>query len=278
MKTLNFALPVMILALVILACGGKTETEEVKSGRLRFVQTLNYGSVGTHGGQGWYVSDSHFYVNDDTWSPDGIKVKDIGGCDASPNKTVEALKCYDFADQKESVHILRMKADKPEWITASDSDYQGGKNLGEWVGDGHWLIYKDYYFNLETSEKREIKGLPDFPKNYFRATSPDLDAIVYEETCFVPRYDLPPGASVEKETDKQCKLHQEHLDKGIAAFWLIDARTGTVKILELRKDKYDWLTWKQEQFRSRSDWLDYFQKQLVWEKDKKGKYQLSYPN
>jgi len=267
----------MILLLVVLACGGKTDTEEVKSGRLKFVETLKYGSVGTHGSQGWYVSDRNFYVNGESWSPSGIKVKDIAGCDSSPNQAVEALKCYDFQDQKESVHILRMKADKPEWVTASDADYRGGKNLGEWVGEGHWLIYKDYYFNVETSEKRNIKGLPDFPEEYYRATSPDLGTIVYEETGFNTRYDLPPGADLEKERAKQYKLFYEHIDKGIAGFWLIDANTGKVTLLELKKEKYDWLRWDQKKFHSRSDWLAYFQKQLVWEKDKSGKYQLAYP-
>lgn len=277
MKKLNPFFAMMLLLFVILACGGKTKTEEVKSGRLKFVEVLKYGSVGTHGSQGWYVSDRNFYVNGGSWSPDGIKAKDIAGCDSSPNKAVEALKCYDFEHQKESVHILRMNADKPEWVTASDADYRGGKNLGEWVGDGHWLIFIDYYFNVETSEKSKIKGLPDFPESYFRATSPDLGTIVYEETCFIPRYDLSPDVPLEKERDKQCKLNQEHIDKGIAGFWIIEAKTGKVTILELKKEKYDWLYWNQKTFHSRSDWLDYFQEQLVWEKDKNGKYQLVYP-
>lgn len=267
----------MILLLAILACG-KTETKEVKSGRLKFVKTLKYGSVGTHGSQGWYVSDQHFFVSDLRWSPDGTKVKDIANCDANPNVAIEALKCYSFADSKESVYILRMKANNPEWITASNPEYKGGKNLGEWVGDGHWLLFKDYYFNVETSEKRDIKGLPDFPQSFFRATSPDLETIVYEETGFDSRYDLPPGADVEKEREKQYKVFYDHLHSGIAAFWLIEVRTGKVTILELKKDKYEWLSWKHENFLSQDSWLDYFQKQLVWEKDKNGKYQLVYPN
>lgn len=168
MKKPDSVLAMLILLVAIMACGGKSQTEELKSGRLKFVKTLKYGSAGTHGSQGWYVSDRHFYVNDLAWSPTGVKTKDIAGCDASPNKAVEAIKCYSFEDSKESVYILTMKADKPEWVTASDSEYRGGTNLGEWVGDGHWLIFKDYYFDVQTSEKKDIKGLPDFPKNYFR--------------------------------------------------------------------------------------------------------------
>ena len=277
MKKLNPVLALLILLLVILACGGKTETEEVKSGRLKFVKTLNYGSVGTHGSQGWYVSDQKFYVNDESWSPGGIKVKDIAGCDASPNKAVEALKCYDFADQKESVHILRMKADKPEWITASDSDYRGGNNLGEWVGDGHWLIYKDYYFNVETSEKEKLKACLIFLKSIFAQPRPIWERLFMKKLVLTPGMICRPAPTLKKKERNNTKLFYDHIDKGIAAFWLIDATTGKATILELKKDKYDWLRWKQEKFHSKSDWLDYFRKQLVWEKDKSGKYQLVYP-
>ena len=100
---------------------------------------------------------------------------------------------------------------------------------------------------------------------------------MYEETGFDSRYDLPSGADVEKEREKQYKVFYGHIDQGIKAFWLIDAKTGQVKLLELKKDKYDWLDWKHDKFSSKSDWLSYFQQQLVWEKDKSGTYQLTYP-
>ena len=277
MKTLNVILPIMILLLIVLGCGSESKTEEIKSGRLKYVEKLRYGSVGTHGSQGWYVDDRYFKVNDKHWSPDGIKVDDdIGSCYASPNETVEAINCHSFANSKEIAYLLRMKDDKPEWVIASEMEYSGGDNLGIWVGDGCWLLFKDYFFNVETSERKEINGLPDYPQDHFRAVSPDLGTIVYEETGFDRRFDLPSDVSHEDEIHQQYKLFYEHVDKGILAFWLIDAASGKVKLLELKKEKYP--IFSRTNNHSQVDWLRDFQKMLVWEKDKNGKDQLVYPN
>lgn len=274
---LDSVLAAMVLVASVLACGGsKTETQEFKSGRLKYVEHLNYGSVGTHGGQGWYVSDRNLFVNDQRWSPDNIKVKDIADCEPSPNKSVEALKCYSFADGKEAVFVLRMKDDSPEWVIASDALYGSGDNLGEWVGEGHWLLFTDYCFNVATSERKAIKGLPDYPGKYFRAAAPDLKTIIYEEYCFTTRFDLPSGKPHDEEIAKQCKLSNEHNSKGIIALWLIDTDTGDVKILELKKEKYPELN-RSNNHKERA-WLETFQKMLVWKKDKTGRDRLAYPN
>ena len=270
-------LSTMFLLAVVLACGAsKSKTQEFKSGRLKYVETLGYGSVGSHGSQGWYVSDRNFYVNEKRWTPTGIKVKDIAGCEPSPNTTVEALRCYSFADSKEAVFVLRMKDDQPEWVTASDAPYGSGDNLGEWVGEGRWLLLKDYYFNVSTSERKTIRGLPEYPGKYFRGASPDLKTIIYEEYCFTTRFDLPPGKPRDAEIEKQCHLSNEHIDQGIIAFWLIDAETGEVKSRELKKQKYP--TLNRSDNRTEREWLENFQKMLVWQKDKDGKDRLAYPN
>lgn len=267
----------MVLVVLVLACGAsKTETQEFKSGRLKYVETLNYGSVGTHGGQGWYVSDRNLYVNESRWTPDGIKVKDIADCEPSPNTSIEALKCYSFAASKEAVFVLRMKNDRPEWVTASDALYGSGDNLGEWAGEGRWLLFTDYYFNVVTSERKAIKGLPDYPGKYFRAASPDLKTVIYEEYCFTTRFDLPSGKPHDDEIEKQCNLSNEHVAKGIIALWVIDTDTGDVKILELKKQKYPALD-RSNNHKERA-WLESFQKMLVWEKDKNGRDRLAYPN
>jgi hypothetical protein len=275
----NILLIIAAALLIALGCGGETKKEEIKSGRVKFVQTLRYGRAGIHSGRGWTVEDRNLFVNDREWSPEGIKVNDdIADCEASPNEMVEALKCYSFSHAKATTFILRMNGEKPEWIMASELPIaSGGDDLGEWTGEGHWLLFRNYFFNVETSEKKEVKGLPDDPEKRFRANSPDLETIVYEETCFLKRSDLP-DTEAEKERDRQCKIFDEHREKGIAAFWLIDAQTGNVKILEVKKEKYDWLDWQTRKFSSKSDWLDYFQKQLIWEKDTAGKYQLKFPD
>jgi hypothetical protein len=267
----------MVSVALVLACGAsKTETREIKSGRLKYVETLGYGSVGSHGSQGWYVSDRNFYVNEKRWTPDASKVKDIAGCEPSPNTSVEALKCYSFADSKEAVFVLRMINDKPDWVTASDASYGSGDNLGEWAGEGRWLLFKDYYFNVSTSERREIKGLPEYPGKYFRAASPDLKTIIYEEYCFTARFDLPNDKARDQEIERQCKLSNEHIAKGKIAFWLIDAGTGEVKILELKKQNFPMLN--RSTNRAEREWLEHFQKLLVWQKDKNGRDRLAYPH
>lgn len=266
----------MIFLGLILACGTSSKTEELKSGRLKYVETLKYGPAGVHGQPGWYVTDRNFYVNEERWSPDGIKVKDIAGCKASPNASVEALKCYSFADSKEAVFILRMNNDRPEWVTASDALYGSGDNLGEWVGEGHWLLFTDCYFNVATSERKAIKGLPDAPGKYFRGASPDLKIVIYEEYCFTTRFDLPPGKPRDEEIEKQCKLSNEHVARRIIAFWLIDTDTGDVKILELKKEKYPALD--RSNNNKEREWLKNFQEMLVWEKDKNGKDRLASPS
>jgi hypothetical protein len=272
---INCAISVTILLVTVLACAQKTDKEEAESGRLNFVKTLKYGSVGTHGSQGWYVSDRNFYVNSKHWSPPGIKVADIAGCKASPNTSVEALTCYSFADSKEAVFVLRMKDDQAEWITVSDVPYGSGDNLGEWVGDGKWLLFRDYYFNVSTSERKPVKGLPDNPGKYFRAASPDLKTVIYEEYCFTTRFDLPQDNKRDALIQKQCQQSNDHNEKGLIAFWLIDTETGRIKLLELKKETYPILD--RSKTGTKSGFNGAFRQMLVWKKDSSGKDQLIYP-
>ncbi len=262
-----------VLALGSTACA-KSKKEEHQSGRLNYVETLKYGAAGTHGSHGWYVSAQHFYVDGQRWSPPNMKMNDVARCEPSPNQSVEALKCSSFADLKESSFVLRMKDNRPEWVTVSSHEYRGGNNLGEWVGDGRWLLFRDYYFNVLTSERRAIKGLPDDPGKYFRAASPDLKTIIYEEYCFIGRPDLPDDDQKEKKTTEQCQVSSQHATKGVFAFWLIDAETGAVKILELKRDNYPTID------RGKSGAAGYnarFQELLTWKKDSIGKDELVSP-
>jgi hypothetical protein len=144
-----------------LACASKSKKEDHKSGRLNYVETPNYGPAGVHGQPGWYVVDRNFYVNDKRWSPPGIKVKDIGSCYPGPNPTVEALMCHSFAEMKQWVFVLHMKDDQPEWVTAFDAEIGSGNDGGEWVGDGHWLLFRDYYLDHKDAKVRAaaVSGL-----------------------------------------------------------------------------------------------------------------------
>ncbi len=268
----NLVCLVTVCIFLISSCGRKTELKEYKSGRLNFVETLKFGSVGTHGSQGWYVNDRRFFVNGRSWKPVGINVDDtIGGCETTPNETVEALKCYGFSDLNETVFILRMENDKPDWQILSQQKYESGKNLGEWAGDGKYIIFKDLLYNIEKNERTEIKGLPDYPRDAFRGTSPDLEKIVYQGDCF---YGGNVSVEVERRRNQTCDNFTDNRKKKIEVLWIIEAETGETKLLKSSVDKYDWLVWNQDKFRTKSDWLGYFNRQLVWEKDKDGKYQL----
>jgi len=270
-----------VLIFALLGCNpfGRSKTEEIKSGRLKYIETLRYGRVGTHGGNGWYVDDREFSVNGKSWSPQGINVNDeIGDCEASPNETVEALKCYSFKDSKEIVYVLTIKNDKADWTIAFKDEYikSGGDNLGEWVNDGKSVIFKDFFYTVQTGEKQEIKGLPDYPYNHFRAVSPDLKTILYQGSCFNSRVEK--SEEAKKTDDKICGERERLVKNKLEVLWVIEAETGKTKLVELSRDKYDWLIWNSNTTGSRNDWLKSFQNRLVWEKDKDGKYKLVFPN
>ncbi|HYW73280.1 MAG TPA: hypothetical protein VE961_19825 [Pyrinomonadaceae bacterium] len=245
-----FWLMVGALALGSLACD-KRETEEHKSGRLNWVENLAYGPAGVHGQPGWHRTGQHLYVNDRRWSPPNIKMDDIARCEESPNPSVEALKCYSFAEGKESAFVLHMKGNEPEWLTASSQDYGGGYNLGEWAGDGRWLLFRDYYFDVTTGERKPVKGLPDYPGKGFRGASPDMKTIVYEHSP-----------------------SNEEIDRRVIPVWLIDADTGTVKIIELSKDKYPAIDVSQSGEAGRNA---RFKSLLVWKRDDSGRDRLVEP-
>lgn len=278
---LNLSILFAVLLFTIVGCipFGRSKTEEIKSGRLKFIKTLRYGKAGVHGGNGWYVDDREFSVNDRSWSPQGIDVNDeIGDCEASPNETIEALKCYSFKNSKETVYVLRMKDDKPDWTVAYQDEYikGGGNSLGEWIDGGRSLIFKDFFYTVQTGEKQEIKGLPDYPSNYFRAVSPDLKTILYQGFCFNSHVEL--TEEVRKTTDQTCRERERFINNKLEVLWIIEAETGKTKLVEVSRDKYDWLIWNREKFSSQREWLDFFQKQVVWGKDKDGKYRLVFPN
>jgi len=276
---LSILLAVLLFAVVGCSLFGRSKTEESKSGRLKYIETLRYGRVGTHGGNGWYVDDRKFSVNGKSWSPQGIDINDeIGDCEASPNETVEALKCYSFKDSKEIVYVLTMNDSKADWAIAFKDEYikSRGDNLGEWVDDGKALIFKDFFYHVQTGEKQEIKGLPDYPSNHFRAVSPDLKTVVYQGYCFNSYVET--SEEVKKTADKICDEREQLINKNLEVLWIIEAETGKTKLVEVSRDKYDWLIWDSNTTGSRNDWLKSFQNRLVWEKDKDGKYGLVFPN
>ena len=275
MKIFNFMLPMMILLLSVSGCfwGGK-KTETHQSGRLEYVEYLRFGPAGTHGSKGWYINDRELKVNGRQWQPEEIEVKDIT-CQVSPNQAVEALKCNSFKGMKQTVYIVRMKDDTPELVMAAAIESVKGDDSGSWADDGHWVLFRNYYFNVETSEKRAVKGLPGEVDKYFIAASPDLETIIYPDGCYDFVRDESGEVTNMDEYQKHYDKFQERRKNGIAAFWLIEARTGEVEILELKITDYPFA--KNPHAYLTVDWLKEFKSKLVWEKDKNGKDRLVYP-
>lgn len=275
MRNTNFILPLLILPMIVLGCfWGEKKTETHKSGRLEYIEYLRYGPAGTSSTKGWYINERELKVNGRRWQSEEIDVNDIK-CEKSPNEAVEALHCNSFNNMKQTVYIIRMKGDQPELVTASQIEFVKGNDSGSWTDDGYWLLFRNYYFNVQTSEKKEVKGLPGEVDNCFIVTSPDLETIIYRDNC----YDFVRDESGEVINMDEYKKHydksQERQKNGIAAFWLIEARTGEVKILELKITDYPFA--KNPSPYLTVDWLKEFKSKLVWEKDKNGKDRLVYP-
>lgn len=269
-------LPAIVLLISAAGCfWGEKKTEIHKSGRLEYIEYLRFGPAGTHGSRGWYVHDREVKVSGRRWHPEEIDVKDIT-CEENPNEAVESLKCQSFKDMKQTVYIIRLKGDQPELVKASEIEFVKGDDSGKWADDGHWLLFRNYYFNVETSEKKEVKNLPGEVDNCFIVASPDLETIIYRDNC----YDFVRDESGEVINMDEYKKHydkaQERHKNGIAAFWLIEAKTGEVKILELKITDYPFA--KNPSPYLTVDWLKEFKSKLVWEKDKNGKDRLAYPN
>ncbi len=276
MKKLNSLLPLLVLPLFAVGCfWGEKKTEIHQSGRLQYIEYLRFGPAGTHGSEGWYVNDREITVNGYRRIPTEIDIKNTT-CEESPNQAVEALKCSSYKDMKKVIYIIRMKGDEPELVTASAQEFNKADDSGKWSDDGRWLIFRNYFFNVETSEKREIKGLPDTPDKYFIAASPDLETIVFRDFCYDFARDDSGKVVNMAEYQKQCDKFQQRQKDGIAAFWLIEAKTGKAKILELKVKDYPFAENEHEFLPVK--WLTEFKSKLVWEKDENGKDRLVYPN
>ncbi len=270
MKKLNLIIPLLILLLAILGCS-LDKTEKMVRGRLKYIVTESP-TGGGHGWGGWRVSNREFYVNGKKWSPEAFDLSKMEvRCYANPDEAFEAFKCDGFSDDKEFTAVLRMKGDAAEWVLASEKPAYSGNTFGEWFGKGRWLVFKDYFYNVETSEKRAIKELPGEPAFYFGSVSPDLKTIVYQGIIC----NAADKSGKDNNYVKTCERREEYEKNKIEILWLIDAETGDAKFLELSYEKYPWVHLPSYQS---DDRLELFQKSLVWEKDEKGQDRLVYPN
>jgi hypothetical protein len=217
---------VAIAALLALGCTRTNESASdpdaprTKRGRLEFAKGLHSLRVGDK-----YVFrdvSQHFFLGGKEWHPptDPDLAERINWCDTSPDPALEMLRC--FSDASESyryTYLLRMKGDEGE-VTKLD------EGLGSvWIdAEGHWLLFRKYYYNVVTDEKIAIKGMPGAddpdppaPVQYVLGVSPDKKTVIGE-------YDL----AADSKT-------------GLGKLRIIDTVEGKVEIRLVSVAKYPWL-------------------------------------
>lgn len=245
----------MLIVLAVLACGGgQTEdTNIVSRGPIRFVKKLKYGPVGTHGGKGFYVESRHIFINDKEWFPPGGPdlVKDIASCELSPNTQLEIMKCVVISHDQGGTFVLTLTNGKPVFERASNT--YADADEGEWANlDGRWLLFRNYFVNAETSERKEIAPLPEDPGGSYPkliAVSPDLKTVVY-------------GGDVDPPKDGTDRM---------ASFRMIDTETGLIDEQRFNLTRHPWIydsEIRPVSLPARHLWVS---SKFIWEKDDKGR-------
>jgi hypothetical protein len=251
----------LLIILAVLGCGsGKTEDSDIVSrGPIRFVKKLKYGSVGTHGGKGFYVESRHIFINDKEWfPPEGPElVKDIASCEFSPNEKLEIMKCLVISYDRGGTFLLTLENGEPVFKRVSNG--HADKDEGEWVNlDGRWLLFQNYFINAETGERRDIVPLPEGPGGSYAkliGVSPDLRTVV-----FAGDFD-PPNIGKER----------------MATFRLIDTGTGTIDEQRFNLTRHPWIydsEIRPMNLPARHLWVS---SKFIWEKDHNGRDKLVFP-
>jgi hypothetical protein len=254
---------------VAVGCGllGETETHETVRGRLKFVRTQT--------ATGRYGDEKSYTISDGDLRFSGKRLWGLGTyvtCDPSPNEAREAFVCSRHADMHELVDVVSVVSGRPEAVNIHDRDLRQGSGSPTWAGDreGRWLIVEDLLYDVETGEKRPIKGAPGrYDDADFRAVSPDAETVVYQLDCM--------GGMAESETAKRiAALCSEADARKLDVLWLVDVRTGAVEVRKLRHADHDWLE-DRGRFPGGAEWLASFRRRLAWEPDPKGTLRLVAP-
>ena len=255
--SVNIVVVGLILLCLILGCSGKTDdTEVVSNGVITFMKRLKYGSVGTHGSQGFYVASRHIMYKNDEWTPpEGKKyVDDISSCETSPNSSVKVLKCVVIKTDGGGTILIREKNDQPE--TQQISEGYDNKNEGEWVNfEGRWLLFRNYLFNVETGERKDIKQLPEDPGGSYRSLigmSPDMKTAVFQ------------GKVVSKDDAKE----------RLVTLRLIDIDTGKIDERPVNATRNPWIYDSETRYLKGGLWIG---SKFIWEKDALGRDKLVFP-
>jgi hypothetical protein len=224
--------------------GGASSGDAVERGKIKFVKTSYSRSFYVNGKKWWPADDQEF-------------AKKINWCDLSPNAAVEVLRCFgDSTEDYGTTYILKMKGEEP---VVNKLDEGTGS---VWVNeDGRWLLYRKFFYNVETEEKIEVKGMPwaDDPKSsapvqYVLGISPDMKTVVRKYR------DLPR----KKGEDDFISLE------------IIDTQTGNSEIRKVNFTENQWLNDYQNPSKDIQP-PPATSKQFGWEKGQDGKDKIILP-
>lgn len=237
----NLSILIIVCLFLVLACGGSSigKNNGVERGRLKY--------------------DFGFYVNGKRFSPKGDEnlSKRINWCDTSPNPKVEILRCFsDASEHYANTYILRMKGDEVDIQKLEEG-------LGSvWINDdGKWLLFRKFFYNVETSERIEVKGMPwadekdsSAPVQYVIAVSPDMKTVV-------AMLDSVPKMEGEEE---------------FISLRIIDTETGN---MDVRKTSYTRNRWLKSYKQPENDFQPppEPQKHFVWERSADGRDKIVVP-
>jgi hypothetical protein len=235
----NLSILFVVCLFLTLGCGGGSATSgnapgdnpnerKDERGRLKFVARAT--SIHTKTTSIYRSVSRSFYVDGKEWSPEGDKdfAEKFESCDTSPNPKIEILRCSSgFGETPKATYILRMKNDKPEVVKIEAG------NDGTWIDDdGHWLLFKKLFYNVETDEKIEVKGMPfaddeygSSPVQYVLGVSPDKKTVV---TIFdsLPRTETKNGKEGTEE---------------FLTLWIVDTVAGVFEKRKVSFTKNPWL-------------------------------------
>jgi hypothetical protein len=244
--------------------GGDSSNErKTERGRLKFV--ISATSIHSNTTSYYRSVRSSFYVDGKEWSPAGDEkfADKFDSCDTSPNREVEILRCLSgFGESPKATYILRMKNDKPEI-----KKIEAG-NECTWIDeDGRWLLFKKLYYNIETDEQIEVKGMPfaddehsSSPVQYVLGVSPDKKTVV---TIFnsIPRTEVKNG---KEGTEKFLTL------------WIVDTESG---VMEKRKVSFTKNPWLEDHKQPYDDIVPppETSKSFVWKRGADGKDKMVVP-
>ena len=239
-----------------LGCGqyksiGDSDPPRVERGRLKFEKFVTNFVVGPE--PIYHDVEQYLFVNGKKWLPEGEPdfADKLNWCDTSPNSKVEMLRCISGASEDyKYTYIFRMRNDQPE-IQKID---EGLPNI--WINDdGRWLLFSQFYLNVETGEKIDIKIIPfndgketDIYPLIVVGVSPDLKTIV----------ELPDNTTKKEGAEEFLTL------------WIIDTETGKVVERKVIHTKYPWLTDHKNPDHDIQP-PPAPSKHFVWEKDANGK-------